>query len=248
MRIPLIAGNWKMNMTCESGKKLAKAIAEGIGDTDVEIAVCCPFPMLFGIADALRGTPIRLGAQNMHWEDSGAYTGEVSAAMLTEAGTTYVILGHSERRHVFGESDEWVQKKLCKAIESELVPILCIGETLEEREQEQTENVLEKQLEMSLKSVAANNAERIVIAYEPVWAIGTGKTATPQQAAEAAEFIRSWLVNKYDNEVSEKIRILYGGSVKPDNASEIMESEEIDGALVGGASLKVEDFIGIINF
>ncbi len=248
MRIPFIAGNWKMNMTCQSGIKLVEAISEGMGDTDVEVAVCCPATLLHSIHDALKHTDIKLGAQNMHWEDSGAFTGEISADMLKEAGVSYVILGHSERRQIFGETDDQIHMKLKKAFQKLLTPILCIGETLEEREAERMNEVLETQLQKNTETVTPEEAAKMVVAYEPIWAIGTGKTATPGQAAEAIGFIRKWLSSKYGDTISEQIRILYGGSVKPENTTEIMESEDIDGALVGGASLKAEDFIGIINF
>lgn len=248
MRIPLIAGNWKMNMNCSQGVKLVKEINQALGDTEVEVAVCVPSPLLCCVAETVRETPIRLGAQNMHWEDSGAFTGEVSADMLMEAGASYVILGHSERRQLFGETDEMVNKKVIKALERGLIPIMCIGETLEERESDQTFKVLEQQLQEDLTDVKASQVSQLVIAYEPVWAIGTGRTATPEQANEAIGFIRSELEKAYGDEVSEAVRILYGGSVKADNATEIMNCEEIDGALVGGASLKAADFLGIIQF
>ncbi len=248
MRIPFIAGNWKMNMTCQSGIELVEAISEGMGDTDVEVAVCCPATLLHSIHDALKHTDIKLGAQNMHWEDSGAFTGEISADMLKEAGVSYVILGHSERRQIFGETDDQIHMKLKKAFQKLLTPILCIGETLEEREAERMNEVLETQLQKNTETVTPEEAAKMVVAYEPIWAIGTGKTATPDQAAEAIGLIRKWLSSKYGDTISEQIRILYGGSVKPENTTEIMESEDIDGALVGGASLKAEDFIGIINF
>ncbi|SMP38912.1 triose-phosphate isomerase [Anoxynatronum buryatiense] len=248
MRIPLIAGNWKMNLDCVQGTELVKKIHEELGDTDVEVAVCCPAPLLCCMANELKDTPIRLGAQNMHWEDAGAFTGEVSAAMLKEAGVHYVILGHSERRQLFGETDEMINKKTKKALEKQLVPIVCIGETLEERETDKTFEVLTQQLKKDLDGLTEEAVAELVIAYEPVWAIGTGRTATPEQANEAVGFIRSQLEQAYGDDISEKIRILYGGSVKADNATEIMNCEEIDGALVGGASLKAEEFLGIIHF
>ncbi|MEN1759827.1 triose-phosphate isomerase [Anoxynatronum sibiricum] len=248
MRIPLIAGNWKMNLGCVQGTELVRKIYEELGDTDVEVAVCCPAPLLCCMAIELKDTPIRLGAQNMHWEDAGAFTGEVSAAMLKEAGVHYVILGHSERRQIFGETDEMINKKTKKALEKQLVPIVCIGETLEERETDKTFEVLTQQLKKDLEGLTEEAVAELVIAYEPVWAIGTGRTATPEQANEAVGFIRSQLEQAYGDDISEKIRILYGGSVKADNATEIMNCEEIDGALVGGASLKAEEFLGIIHF
>lgn len=248
MRIPFIAGNWKMNMTRQSGIELVESISKGMGNTDVEVAVCCPATLLHSLHDALKNTGIKLGAQNMHWENTGAFTGEISGDMLKEAGVSYVILGHSERRQIFGETDHQIQMKLKKAFEKQLIPILCIGETLEEREAERMNEVLHAQLQKDTETVTAAEAAKMVVAYEPLWAIGTGKTATPDQAAEATGFIRRWLATKYGDDLSEQIRILYGGSVKPDNITEIMESKDIDGALVGGASLKAKEFVGIINF
>lgn len=248
MRIPLIAGNWKMNLDCQKGAALVELIAESLNNTQVEVVVCCPATLLSCVGQAVDKTPIKLGAQNMHWEDAGAFTGEISADMLVEAGVIYVIIGHSERRQLFGETDEMVNRKVLKAMEKGLTPILCIGETLEEREADQTFQVLERQLMEGVQGVTPEAAATMVIAYEPVWAIGTGKTATPHQANHAIGFIRNELEKHFGSEISEEIRILYGGSVKPDNATEIMGCEEIDGALVGGASLKAEDFIGIIQF
>ena len=248
MRIPLIAGNWKMNLNCQQGTALVTSIDAAVKGTEVEVAVCCPATLLTCIGKAVENTPIKLGAQNMHWEEAGAFTGEISADMLVEAKVDYVIIGHSERRQLFGETNDMVNKKVVKALSKKITPIMCIGETLEEREADRTFNVLDQQLKEGLKGVAPKEAKGMVIAYEPVWAIGTGKTATPEQANEAIGFIRSELENLYGNHISEEIRILYGGSVKPDNATEIMDCEEIDGALVGGASLKAEDFIGIIQF
>lgn len=248
MRIPFIAGNWKMNLNCDQGAQLVRKIHQELGETEVEVAVCCPAPLLYCVARELKDTPIKLGAQNMHWEAEGAFTGEVSAAMLKEAGVHYVILGHSERRQLFGETDEMVNLKTKKALAEKLVPILCIGETLEEREGDKTFQVLAHQLKAALDGVTEAAVADLVIAYEPVWAIGTGRTATPEQANEAIGFIRSQLEAAYNDTVSEKIRILYGGSVKAENATEIMSCEEIDGALVGGASLNAEAFLGIIHF
>jgi triosephosphate isomerase (TIM) len=248
MRIPLIAGNWKMNLSCREGTELVRKISAEIGAAEVEVAVCCPAVLFNCISEALTDSPVKIGAQNMHWEDAGAFTGEISADMLIEAGVEYVIIGHSERRQLFGETDDSVNKKVKKAVEKGLVPILCIGETLEERESGSTFNVLRTQLKIGLHDISSEKIKNIVIAYEPVWAIGTGKTATPGQANEAIGFIRSELGKACGNNVSEAVRILYGGSVKADNATEIMNCEEIDGALVGGASLKADDFLGIIHF
>ncbi len=248
MRNPLIAGNWKMNLSCQQGTDLVTSINAAMQETEVEVAVCCSSILLGCIGKAVENTGIKLGAQNMHWEEAGAFTGEISADMLLEAKVDYVIVGHSERRHIFGETDEMVNKKVVKALSKKITPIMCIGETLDEREAEETFSVLKRQLEEGIKGISPEEAKTMVIAYEPVWAIGTGKTATPEQANEAIGYIRSELEKLYGNPVSEEIRILYGGSVKPDNATEIMNCEEIDGALVGGASLKADDFIGIIQF
>lgn len=248
MRIPLIAGNWKMNLDCRQGTALVTSIYAAIKETEVEVAVCCPSILLDCIGKAVENKGIKLGAQNMHWEDAGAFTGEISADMLLEAKVDYVIIGHSERRQIFKETDEMVNKKVLKALSKKITPIMCIGETLDEREAEDTFNVLKLQLEEGIRGVTPEDAKTMVIAYEPVWAIGTGKTATAEQANEAIGYIRSELEKVYGDSVSEEIRILYGGSVKPNNATEIMNCEEIDGALVGGASLKAEDFIGIIQF
>lgn len=248
MRIPLIAGNWKMNLSCRQGTDLVTSINAAVKETEVEVAVCCPSILLGCIGNAVKNTGIKLGAQNMHWEEAGAFTGEISADMLLEAKVDYVIIGHSERRHIFGETDEMVNKKVVKALSKKITPIMCIGETLDEREAEETFSVLNRQLEEGIKGVSPEEAKTMVIAYEPVWAIGTGKTATPEQANEAIGYIRNELEKLYGSQVSEELRILYGGSVKPNNATEIMNCEEIDGALVGGASLKADDFIGIIQF
>ena len=237
-----------MNLNRDQGTKLVNHIAANLGETQVEVAVCCPATLLMPIGEVIRDTPVQLGAQNMHWEDSGAYTGEISWEMLKECGVTYVIIGHSERRSLFGETDEMINKKIRKALENNLTPIFCVGETLEERENGSTFNVLEKQLNHGLKNVEAFAGKELVVAYEPVWAIGTGKTATADQANEAIGLIRSFLAKKYDKGLAESVRILYGGSVKQENAEEIMNGEEIDGALVGGASLDADGFLGIIHF
>ena len=248
MRVPIIAGNWKMNMNCQTGTKLVKEIAKEVTETDVEVVVCCPSPLLHCVGKAVKETSIRLGAQNMHWEESGAYTGEVSADMLLEAGVQYVIIGHSERRQIFGEADEIINQKVIKALSKNLTPILCVGETLNQREQNQTFEILTYQLELDLQNVTREKAGSMVIAYEPVWAIGTGKTASPDQAAEAIRFIRQQLAKLFGGDISEEIRIIYGGSVKASNATDIMDDEDIDGALIGGASLKADEFLGIVNF
>lgn len=249
-RRPLIAGNWKMNLTLDQGVSLVREVAGGIqGLEGVDILVCPPFTALIHIRGALENTPIHLGAQNMHWESSGAFTGEVSGNMLLEVGCTHVILGHSERRLLFGETDELIDRKVSSATDLGLTPILCVGETLEQRESGQTFEVLRDQLEGSLDHAlrAGSLAPSLIIAYEPVWAIGTGKTATPDQAQEAHSFIRQWIAGHFDEGRAESLRILYGGSVKPENIASLMSQDDIDGALVGGASLKADSFLGIIR-
>lgn len=218
------------------------------GKTDVEVVLGPPFTALHAVSGAIKGSGIALAAQNMHWEPKGAFTGEVSPAMLKDAGCAYVIIGHSERRQFFGETDATVNKKLAAAYANGLIPIMCVGETLDERERGDAFKVIETQLAGGLKDVGPKQAEATVIAYEPVWAIGTGKTATPQQAQEVHAFIRGWLRKTYGDAVAGKIRIQYGGSVKPDNVKELMACEDIDGALVGGASLKADSFSALVNF
>ncbi|RLB42630.1 MAG: triose-phosphate isomerase [Deltaproteobacteria bacterium] len=250
-RMPLIAGNWKMNLSIPEAIALVRALREGLKNTgDREVLVAPPFTTLSAVKEVLEGSSIMLGAQNMHWEDSGAYTGEISGKMLLEAGCTHVILGHSERRLIFHETDSMIDKKVEKACEIGLIPILCIGETLEQREAGKTFEVLREQLDGSLASFVsrASLPRELILAYEPVWAIGTGKTATPEQAQEAHEFIRGWAEEIFGLETAQAVRILYGGSVKPGNISSLMAKKDIDGALVGGASLKYESFLGIIRY
>lgn len=248
MRKPIIAGNWKMYKTTDEALKLVNEIKEEANKTDVEVVVCCPFTVLSEVKKAIEGSKVKLGAQNMHWEEEGAYTGEISAIMLKDLGVDYVIIGHSERRQYFNETDEIVNKKVIKAIEKGLRSILCVGETLDEREDNRTFDVVKKQTLAALKNVSKDKIKDVVIAYEPVWAIGTGKTASPQEANEVIAYIRSLLQDKYGVDISEEVRIQYGGSVKPSNATEIMNEIDIDGALVGGASLKAEEFLEIVNF
>ncbi|MDF1843324.1 MAG: triose-phosphate isomerase [Rubripirellula sp.] len=244
----LIAGNWKMNTRHEDAVALGKGVAEAVGsDPAVDVAVCPPSVYLHSVADALAGTPVALGAQNMYAADDGAFTGETNAGMLTDVGCRFVILGHSERRALMGESDADVSKKLHAALAGNLVPIVCVGETLEDREAGNTEQVVETQIRGSLEGLDEIRAAGIVVAYEPVWAIGTGKTATPEQAEEVHAFLRKQLAEMFTEEVAAQIRIQYGGSVKPGNAKELLGQPNIDGALVGGASLKVDDFLGIIQ-
>jgi len=243
-----IAGNWKMNTSRADAVSLAEALAERMGSlASADLAVCPPLVYLDAVRGALDGSVIALGAQNMYYEDNGAFTGETSGAMLKDVGCRYVILGHSERRHVMGETDEMVNRKLIKALADGLAPIFCVGELLEEREAGRTDEVVRRQVKIGLESIAKDQAERITIAYEPVWAIGTGKTASPDQAQEVHAMIRSLLADLYDKELADSVRIQYGGSVKPSNAAELMGQVDVDGALVGGASLKADDFAGIVE-
>lgn len=242
----LIAGNWKMNTDRAGAVALASAVARRAAEfSKLDLLVCPPFVYLTSAADAVKGTAVSLGAQNMYHEKNGAFTGEISAAMLKDVGCQYVILGHSERRHILGESDELINKKTHAALAAGLVPIVCVGELLAEREAGKTGEVIRRQFEGSLKVVSAEQVQRLVIAYEPVWAIGTGKVATPLQAEEVHADLRSLLAKRYNDQSASTVRILYGGSVKPDNAGELLSQPNIDGALIGGASLKVDDFLGI---
>lgn len=246
MRTPLIAGNWKMNKTLVESRELMKGIREGIvGVEGVEILVCPPLHLLFPIAKAIDGTPIKMGAQDGHFATAGAYTGEVSMPMIKETGATYVILGHSERRQYFGEEGTLLTKKVRAAIEAGLSVVYCVGETLEDRDAGRTEAVVERHMAEVIGADVP--ADRLVIAYEPVWAIGTGKTATPEQAQEVHRSIRTMLVSIYDSVAADSVRILYGGSVKPGNARELFAQPDIDGGLVGGACLAAEDFVAIIR-
>lgn len=246
MRKPLIAGNWKMNKTVTESIDFVNSIKD-IKNDSVESLICVPFTSLTEVKKLLKNSEIKLGAQNMHYEENGAYTGEISPLMLKDIGVDYVIIGHSERRQYFNETDETVNKKVKKALEVDLYPIVCVGETLEERESGRTEEKIRKQIEIGLKDLDNENLNNIVIAYEPIWAIGTGKTATSDQANETISFIRK-VVNSMYGEASEKVRIQYGGSVKPDNIKELMSKSDIDGALIGGASLKKDDFEALINY
>jgi triosephosphate isomerase (TIM) len=250
-RIPMIAGNWKMNLNRDESVRLVKAIAGSIGMLEeTEVLVAPPFTALSVVKEAIGQARILLGAQNMHWELDGAYTGEISPAMIKETGCTHVILGHSERRGIFIETDAMIDSKSKAAVDMGLIPIVCIGETLEQREAGKTSDIIQGQLDGSLKHFRENKAmpSTTVLAYEPVWAIGTGRTATPQQAQEVHRFIRDWLSSHFGQDLSASIRILYGGSVKPDNIKELMAMPDIDGALVGGASLKADSFTRIIRF
>ena len=245
-RTPLIAANWKMHKTVGEAEDFLERFIGQIGDLgDVEIVICPPFTSLWVVVDHCRRTSIRVAAQNMHEAEQGAFTGEVSAAMLLDVGAQGVILGHSERRQYFNETDEALARKVAVALERGLEPILCVGESEAERDAGRTEEVLRRQVEADLAEVrTGSELERVVIAYEPIWAIGTGRTATPEQAEEAIGFIRSLLAER-DPQAAERVRILYGGSVRPANAAELLSREQIDGALVGGASLDPADFLAI---
>jgi len=246
MRRKLIAGNWKMNMDRAGGVALAKGVADRAGEVpNVDLLVCPPSVYVLPVAEAVKGSKLAVGAQNMYHEASGAFTGEVSPAMLVDVGAKFVILGHSERRHIFNETDAEVNKKTHAALAAGLVPIVCVGELLEEREAGKTAAVIKSQFDGSLAGLTADQIEKTVIAYEPVWAIGTGKVATPAQAEEVHADLRTLLAKQYNDGVAQKVRILYGGSVKSSNAAELLGQPNIDGALVGGASLKVDEFIGI---
>ena len=248
MRIPFIAGNWKMFKTAGQAKDFAVEFKKLYGGTDVKTAICAPFTDLRVLVEEFKGTAIGVGAQNVHFADNGAYTGEISVEMLQEIGVDYCIVGHSERRQYFNETDETVNLKLKKLFETDITPIMCVGEMLEDRDAHKEFEVVETQLTEGLKDISADDVSKLVIAYEPVWAIGTGRTATPDQANEMCGFIRDTIEKLYDEITGDKVVIQYGGSVKPANATEIMNMAEIDGALVGGASLKAEDFIQIVDF
>ena len=251
MRKPFVAGNLKMNTDSHDAVGLAKAIAaesvDALSDNKITIAVCPPSVYLSAVAGALNGSCVGLGAQNVYSEEKGAFTGEVSVSMLKDVGCTYTLIGHSERRHIFGETNDMVNKKVHAAISGGLLPILCVGELLEEREAAKTEEVVKEQLLKGLAGIDAAKMQAVTIAYEPVWAIGTGLTATPEQAQEVHAFIRSILTDLYDASLAEEIRIQYGGSAKASNAAELLSKKDVDGLLVGGASLKAADFMGIIE-
>ncbi len=248
LRRPLIAGNWKMHLTLSESAALAKAVRDGASPAGPEVALCVPFTALTVVAEVLKGSQVRLGAQDLHWESQGAFTGEVSAVQIKDAGARLAIIGHSERRRYFGETDETVSEKLKAALAVGLSAIVCIGETLEEREAQRTYRVLETQLKAGLVGHAPTDLTRVTLAYEPVWAIGTGKTATPAQAQEAHLFIRKTLKGLHGEGAAAGMRILYGGSVKPDNVDALMAQPDLDGALVGGESLKPANFLRIVGF
>lgn len=244
MRQPMVAGNWKMNGSSNSVKELIEGVRAGVGEANAEVVVCPPFVYIPSVAEAIAGSGIKLGAQNMCDQDSGAFTGEVSGPMLKDVGCEYVIIGHSERRAMYGETDEVTAIKYGAVLKNGLKPIFCIGETLEEREQGVTEQVVGRQIDAILNAEGVASLANAVLAYEPVWAIGTGKTATPEQAQEVHAFIRSKIASQ-DANIAEGLRILYGGSMNPGNAAELRSQPDIDGGLIGGASLKAEDFLAI---
>jgi triosephosphate isomerase len=248
MRTPIIAGNWKMHKTVKEALNLVKEIHYGLTNPgEVEVVVSPPTTALYKVAEFLQDSYIGVAAQNLFWEDAGAYTGEVSAPLLKEAGAKYVIIGHSERRQYFHETNATVNKKINAALAHQLTPIVCVGETLAQREANLVQQVVHEQITQGLNELTTQQADELVIAYEPVWAIGTGKTATPERAEEVHQMIRSILAQQFDVTTADKIRILYGGSVKPANSKALLALANIDGALVGGASLKAEDFIAIIK-
>ena len=248
MRRPIIAGNWKMNKTIEEAVSIAVGLKRKFYTfSEADIVICPPFTALSKVHDQILDSSIMLGAQDMHWEESGALTGEISPGMLKDVGCRYIITGHSERRTIFGETDEDVNKKLKVILKHGMIPIMCIGEQLDERDNGMMFEVLEKQLTRDLKGLTKEQAVRIIIAYEPIWAIGTGRTATPQQSQEAHKYIRDFIERLYDRDTAVRIRIQYGGSVKPDNIAQLMAQEDVDGALVGGASLDVNSFTEIVE-
>jgi len=249
MRIPVIAGNWKMHNNVQESLDLVRELKSNVSDVEkVEIIVAPVYTALGAVAAELKNTNIRVAAQNVFWEEKGAFTGEVAPGMLKDVGCSHVIIGHSERRLYFGETNETVNKRLKAAIKASLIPIVCVGETLEEREAENTFAVIDLQTKEGLIDLSSHDMEKVVIAYEPVWAIGTGKTATPDQAQAVHHYIRQLIARTFDKEIAVLIRILYGGSVKPENVDQLMAQQDIDGALVGGASLKADSFARIIKF
>lgn len=248
MRKKIIAGNWKMNMLPNEAIKFIEELAPMVKETQNEVILCVPYTDLFYALLTVQGTNIKVGAQNMHFEESGAYTGEISGKMLKSIGVQYVIIGHSERRKYFAETDEIVNKKIKVAFENELIPILCVGETLEQREAGKAEKVITKQTELAIEGLTEKQIKQLIIAYEPIWAIGTGKTATKEDANEAIKAIRNKIAKIYGQTVADGVIIQYGGSVKSSNAKELFEMSEIDGGLVGGASLNPEEFAKIVNY
>jgi len=244
----LVAGNWKMNTERTSAVQLAREIVDAVGSVDgVDVAVCPPFINLDAVFNVLHGSEIGLGAQDMHFEESGAFTGAISPSMLRSVGCRYVILGHSERRHIFGETDVSVNLKMKKAMNHKLVPIMCVGETLDQRDAGEENAVVQAQVEQGLVNVKLKDASEVVLAYEPVWAIGTGRTASPEQAQDMHAFIRGLLINQFGEKIGFGISVLYGGSVKPENAEELFTQRDVNGGLIGGASLKADAFAAIVS-
>ena len=247
MRKPIIAGNWKMHKTIVEALEFVNDVKDRVNNDKVEAVICAPYTLLKDLKEATKETNIKIGAQNMHFEEQGAFTGEISPLMLKELEVDYVVIGHSERRQYFNETNETVNKKVLKALEVEINPILCVGETLDEREAGNTKNVCKVQVEKALENVSKEDLAKVVIAYEPVWAIGTGKTATSEDANDVISYIRQVVANIY-GDLANEVRIQYGGSVKPSNVAEIMNQSDIDGAVVGGASLKANDYVELVNF
>ena len=248
MRRKVIAGNWKMNMLPNEAIKFIEEFAPLVKDTKAEVILCVPYIDLFYALLNAQETNIKIGAQNMHFEESGAYTGEVSGKMLKSIGVEYVIIGHSERRQYYNETDKSVNEKIKSALKNELKPIVCVGETLEQKEEGKTEEIITKQVELALEGLEKEQVEKVIVAYEPIWAIGTGKTATKEDANSNIKCIRNKIADIYGQNTADKVIILYGGSVKASNSKELFEMSDIDGALVGGASLKVEEFSKIVNY
>lgn len=248
MRKPIIAGNWKMNMTPDEARELVTALIPLVKDAACDVVVCPPYIDLPAVGELVKGTNIHLGCQNIHWEEKGAYTGEISPKMLLALGVEYAIIGHSERRTYFGETDEGVNKRTKAALAHDITPIVCVGETLEQREAGVTESWVSGQTVAAFKDISAEDAVKVVIAYEPIWAIGTGKTATKEDANATIAVIRSAIAGVYGQEVADQVRIQYGGSMNPKNAHDLMSMPEIDGGLIGGASLKPVDFSQVVNY
>lgn len=246
MREPIIAGNWKMNMTPAEARKLIRELKPLVADATCTVVVCPPFVCLDAVRKAIAGSNIHLGAQNMHWAEKGAFTGEISGSMLQALNVEYVIVGHSERRTYFGDTDETVNRRLLAVLSHGMTPIVCVGETLEQRERGQTEKLIKDQIAAAFAGV--DEPERVIVAYEPIWAIGTGKTATAEQADSVIGFIRDCLAEKYGKRAANRVRIQYGGSMNPKNAHELMAMKQIDGGLIGGASLKAADFAAVVKY
>jgi triosephosphate isomerase (TIM) len=248
MRKPIIAGNWKMNKTLSEAKGFVEEVKGQIpAEEKVDSVVCAPALFLDALVNDTKGSALKVGAQNMHWEESGAFTGEISPAALKDLAVDYVVIGHSERRELFAETDETVNQKTHAAFNHGLTPIVCVGETLQEREEDRTKEVVKEQVEKGLAGLSEEQAKQTVVAYEPIWAIGTGKTASSEQANEVCAYIRTVLAEQFSQETADAIRIQYGGSVKPDNIKELLEQSDIDGALVGGASLQPQSFLQLLE-